>query len=781
MSELPDAGRWRSLEPLLDRLFEAADEERPALAAALGAEHPEHSAELLALAAAGSGAGILDVPVGAFIEHLQQDEDAGLLGTLVGAWRLVSVLGRGGMGIVYLAERAGGDFQQQGALKLLRRGVDTDEVLVRFRRERRILSRLEHRHIARLLDGGATADGRPYLVMEHVPGVPIVAWCDARSASLEERLRLFIDVCGAVAHAHRALVVHRDLKPSNILVTAGGEVKLLDFGIAKLLGAEEDEGPVTHVGGRPMTPRYAAPEQVAGEPITTATDTYALGLILYELLVSASPYRLRGTTDAELERAIVTGEVEPPSARVDDAAAARLAISRQRLRRALRGDLDSIVLKALRREPERRYPSTESLSRDIERYLEGLPVAARPDALAYRARKFVRRHALGTAMAALLLASLLAGLGAVSWQGRQARRERDRAERVSRFLVELFNAPHPLSTGGRDVSAREIVDRGAERIEKELGAEPALQGELAATMALVYLSLGLHERAAHLYERSSAHWERAEGFPGSATLAARVGLANTLVRAGQFERGLALFEETLGAQRRLLGPRHEDTLRTMNDLAFWYGETGRHGDAVPLVREVLRHRQATLGADHYDTLWSANDLAVAYIRVGRGQDAAALLEPAIATWRRTQRRTPDTFLDNLADAYRGLGRVADAHRVMDEVVTHRLQVFGAEHPQTLVAQRNLSLLLTTEGRIGESEALVGRALAGLVKVLRRGSLRDACGAARRGQRALAAGTLRRRRTRARGAARRHGSRPARPPSAHRQQSRRARHLASDAR
>ena len=363
-----------------------------------------------------------------------------VLGQQVGPYRLLDEIGHGGMGTVYLAERADGQFEQQVALKLVRSGVATDEALRRFRLERQILAGLHHPHVARLLDGGVTEDGTPYFVMEYVAGIPIDRYCDEHRLSIAERLRLFCTVCAAVQYAHQNLVVHRDLKPSNILVTDDGQVKLLDFGIARLLDPEARtlSPALTQTGLRLMTPEYASPEQVRGEPVGTASDGYQLGVLLYELLTGHRPYRLPGrllhhierivceemptrpsTAVVQIEEVEVSGDGGTQSITPEQVSRAR-STSIERLRRRLAGDLDNIVLMALRKEPARRYASVGNLEADIQRHLTGLPVRARPDTLVYRATKFVRRNWIGVAATLLVMLSLVAGLTVALWQARIA-------------------------------------------------------------------------------------------------------------------------------------------------------------------------------------------------------------------------------------------------------------------------------------------------------------------------------------------------------------------------
>ncbi|MGH9464902.1 MAG: WD40 repeat domain-containing serine/threonine protein kinase, partial [Thermoanaerobaculia bacterium] len=437
MSDAVEAQRWRRVAELFDSLTGLPAAERSAHLDELGIEDPALRSEVEDLLSEADAVGLLDAPpaevLATLLDELEEAIPEQPVGARIGPYRLVEELGRGGMGVVYLAERVDGQFEQRVALKLVKRGLDTEEVLARFRRERQILARLDHRAIARLFDGGATEDGRPYFAMEHVVGEPITVYCDGRRLSIEERLKLFRRVCEAVHHAHRHLVVHRDLKPSNVLVTAEGDLKLLDFGVAKLLGSgEEGQAPptLTRVGLRAMTPEYAAPEQVLGNPVSTATDVYALGVVLYELLTGRRPYRLGRRFGAEAERTILEVEPERPSAVVEaqpedpDRTAEELArargLSPGGLRRRLTGDLDAIVLTALRKEPERRYGSAQGLGEDLERHLAGEPVTARPEGWAYRAAKFSRRH-----RAALAIVGALLGLGVLGFfveRGRRAAR-----------------------------------------------------------------------------------------------------------------------------------------------------------------------------------------------------------------------------------------------------------------------------------------------------------------------------------------------------------------------
>ena len=415
-------------------------------------------------------------------------------GRRIGPYQIVREIGRGGMGAVYLAERADGIFDKQAALKLLKRGTDTDEILRRFGSERRILARLEHANIARLLDGGTTDDGLPYFVMDYVDGKPITKYADEHQLPVIERLKLFRVVCAAVSYAHQNLIIHRDIKPGNVLVTDKAEVKLLDFGIAKIVqeeGSELEEVTLTKL--RILTPEYASPEQVKGEPVTTVSDVYALGVLLYELLTGSRPYKLKHRSADEITKAICDQEPERPSTSVTTES--EIIDGADKVRRQLRGDLDNIILKALRKEPQRRYISVDQFSEDIRRHLEGLPVRARKETPAYRASKFIQRHKLGVASAVLLLLAVLGGIAATLQQAQVARAQRVIAEERFNEVREMahsvmFDYNDALLTvaGATAVRQRMVKDslKYLDKLAQRAGDDRALQREIASA----YLKMG---------------------------------------------------------------------------------------------------------------------------------------------------------------------------------------------------------------------------------------------------------------------------------------------------
>ena len=467
--------RFQRCEELFHAAVSLADTEREAFLRRSCADDPALRADVERLLAAHARAGSFISSPAIATHRLGADES--WVGRLAGPYRIVREIGRGGMGAVYLAERADGQYEQRVALKVIKRGMDTDQVLARFRAERQILASLDHPNIARLLDGGSTEQGVPFFAMEYIEGEPIDAWTARRALPVEERLRLFLQVCGAVAYAHQRLVVHRDIKPLNILVTADGVPKLLDFGIAKVL-QEGEEVTSTVTGMRLLTPEYASPEQVEGRHATTVSDVYSLGVVLYELLTGRSPYRPRSRTPLDVVEAVRTTDPERPSA----------VSATEKLRRRLRGDLDIILLTALRKEPARRYQSVEQFAADVRRHLDGLPVRARPDTFRYRAGKFVRRNRVPVAAGVLFALTLLGGTAATAYQAREARAAQTRAERrfadvrklANALLFDYHDAIRDLR-GARPVRERMVRDALGylDGLAQESGEDPSLQRELA--------------------------------------------------------------------------------------------------------------------------------------------------------------------------------------------------------------------------------------------------------------------------------------------------------------
>ncbi|MGI8432070.1 MAG: protein kinase domain-containing protein [Chthoniobacterales bacterium] len=547
-----------------------------------------------------------------------------------GPYRTIRELGRGGLGTVYLAARSDATYEKEVAIKLLRRGLDTEDILRRFRNERQILARLEHPNIARLIDGGTTADGLPYFVMEYVAGEPLTTYCNSHNLTTNERLRLFRAVCAAVTYAHQHLVIHRDLKPSNILVTAEGEVKLLDFGIAKLLGADEEAAFRTMTEQQVMTPEYASPEQVRGEAITTASDVYSLGVVLYELLTGAKPYRLTSRSAKELESAITSQAPERPSTVV--------AVNPQSAIRnphSLRGDLDNIVLMALRKEPARRYSSVGQFSEDIRRYLEGLPVVASKDTFVYRARKFVRRHKAGVAAAALVLLALLGGLVTTTWQTRIAQQERDharitqrQAEQMDGFLQNLLRSANPAKMG-KDVKVVQVLDAASKSMDHDLAAEPEVLAQAHESIAFTYGRLGLVQPSEEHIRAALALRRRIHSPDDPATLKTEMWLAGALCNRQEWREAEPLLRHVVAVRSRQNPPDLYWLARTNEVLGAVLSYTNRPEEGLTVLQKAVADLRALRGEGNTDSINALGTLGLARIQAGQLKQAEVDLRRAI--------------------------------------------------------------------------------------------------------------------------------------------------------
>ena len=794
MSDL-DPERWRQIRQLFAAVAELPPAERgrrlaeapPELAAEarslLAADRAGGSQRFEEAIAAGASAVLGDLGEAATASDgtTPAGDGRGLAGLALGPWRLERLLGRGGMAEVWEARRIDGQFEQTVAVKLLKRGMDSEEIVRRFLRERQILARLDHPAIARLFDGGLTPDGRPYFVLERVEGEPITDWCARRELDVPARLRLLIACCEAVAAAHRQLVVHRDLKPSNILVTADAQVKLLDFGIAKLLAEEDGAGEATRAEVRVLTPSYAAPEQILGEPVSTATDVYALGVLAYELLVGRLPHRRSGRHAAELAREVTGETVTRPSTAVLEAGdAERGAVGlaprvRRRLARAFAGDLDTIVMTALRREPERRYASVADFAGDLERFLGGRPISARPDSVGYRARKFVGRHRLAVAAASVAVLSLVAGLLVAVWQADRAEqaaaaaraetvraeRQAARAERVRSFLASIFEVSDPVRARGKEVTARALLDEGVRRVDGELAREPELRGEMLDLLAGLYRKLGALDVAKPLAERALAlraqhhgaesadaarsEWtlgwvlanqgefadarkrlehaiavlDRAEGADSLAAADAREPLVELIFGAEGPAATLPVAQRRLETYRRVLGERDERTARALSDVALILAELDRRGEAEAAYRQSIAVLDSVLPADDPRAAYPHNNLAILLLDIGKPAEAEGEVRRALTIREKSLGADhPETIASRgaLVQTLMGLDRLPEAEREARQALA------GAEGKDLFAATQSraaLGQVLLRQGRHREALPLFEQAIAE-----RRGMLPD---------------------------------------------------------
>ena len=628
-------------------------------------------------------------------------------GAMIGRkYKLLEELGSGGMGVVYLAEQVE-PVKRRVALKIIKLGMDTRQVVARFETERQALAVMDHPNIAKVFDAGATETGRPYFVMELARGIPITDYCDRHKLSTQERLKLVIAVCQAVQHAHQKGVIHRDLKPSNILVVIQDDKpvpKIIDFGIAKATDQRLAQRTLfTEQGQLIGTPEYMSPEQaeMSGLDVDTRTDVYSLGVILYELLSGALPFdarKLRSAGFGEIQKII--RETEPPKAstRLSTLEDTRADIAANRgtdpgsLLKLLRGDLDWITMKAMAKDRTHRYSTASELAADIERHLRHEPVSAGPPSASYRIRKYIRRHKIGVIAAAFVIMAVIIG-GVAATIGfvratraeRVAKQEADRANReaeaatqVSNFLVDLFEVSDPAQARGAKLTALEILERGADRISKKLAGQPLTQARLKATIGRVYDKMGLFDQAA------------------------------------------LFLKEALETRQKELGDDHIDVARTFGALGDVYRKQGKFAEAEPLIKRDVELREKLLGPDHIDVAKSLNTLAVLYENSSRYAEAEPLYQRALAIQEKefgTENPVLTMILTNLAILRAKQGKYAESEPLFQRVLRIEEKELGQDHPQVALAYNNLAIVYKLQKKYAEAEPMYRRALEIQEKVL----------------------------------------------------------------
>ncbi len=736
--------RWRQIESVLDGALELDPElRRPFVDEACGDDEELRSQVMSMLGAGENAAGFLE---GSKPEKLQEvlremaaeaeaEENDPNVDRVMGPYRLIRRLGRGGMGQVYLGVRDDEAFKKYVAVKIIRRGMDTDEILQRFRTERRILASLTHPNIARLLDGGATEDGASYFVMDFVDGVTITKYCDEKRLPVRSRLELFQKVCRAVHYAHQNLIVHRDLKPSNILVTSEGAVKLLDFGIAKFLNPDEAgyTVPVTVTEMRVMTPEYASPEQVRGESITTASDVYQLGILLYELLTGCRPHRFSGERKAEIERIICEREPDRPSTAItrpveDDGITAARDISGlrstpvDRLRKQLTGDLDRIVLMALRKEADRRYQSADQFLEDIKRYLAGLPVQAQSDTWTYRTAKFVRRHRLGVAASTSLafLVVVLSGMAfqfalVTSEQNEKIRIALEKKNQVTDLVLGMFEMSDPEFSRGREITAREILERGAERLDHELLDQPDVKAEMLNTIGTVYMQLGLFEEAEPSVRKALEMRRELYGGQDSEELAQSLyRMALWMEEMGNGEDAKLLHEEALGMRERLFEAPHRDIAASLNDFGvLMISYFGDLEEAELLFRSALEMRLALEGPESKAISETMSNLALVRNELEDYGEAESLYRRALAMQQSVLGEDHPyvaSNLHNLGTLMFDLQSYDEAESMFRQAMSLRETLYGPRHNQVANSMNYLGRTLQMKGLLSQAEPLLRTSL-----------------------------------------------------------------------
>jgi serine/threonine-protein kinase len=710
MNDASNSNDWARIEAIFDEAHELPPGERASfLDEACGTDGVLRR-EVEALLAAADRPGPLDRSLdevaGAIAAEATRPPSAdAALGRRVGPWRLIDDVGAGGMGRVFLAERVEGGYEQRAALKILRWELATPQLVDRFTRERQILARLESPAIARLIDGGVTEDGLPYLAMEYVEGEPIDAWCRNEGADLDRRLDLFVDVAEAVDTAHRNLVVHRDLKPSNILVDREGRVRLLDFGVASIVDEASPDARLTHTRLAPATPSCAAPEQLTGGAITTATDVWALGVLLYELLTDEHPFDLDGPTH-EITARVLGAEIVAPSRRV-----------RGDARRRLRGDLDNIVSRALAREPSERYGSVSRLVDDLRRHRAGLPVSARAATWRYRMAKAIGRHRRAVTAAAVLVVLIASLTGFHTWR---LARERDRAlaeqrkaEEVTAFVQSLFESNDPIRSQGEEISARELLDRGAERIETELVAQPAVAGEMHHVVGQLYSKLGDY-RSAH------DHLERAADLRREALGPYAVPLAESLDQLGTLRQTLDDLDGAIEAQTEALGirRRHPDDpvglARSLNELGLTLSYRGDYEEAERRLREAYDLRIEVSGPNHPSTATVLGNLGLAIKWSGDFDRAEPIYRQVLSIREENPGRMSPEYaisLDNLGVLLGQRGDYEESEECFREALRIRRRILGEDHPDVAMNLNNLATLFRVQGRLDVAEPIYREVLA----------------------------------------------------------------------
>ncbi len=648
-------------------------------------------------------------------------------GTMLGHYRIVEAIGEGGFGTVFRAEQMH-PVQREVALKIIKLGMDTRQIVARFEAERQALARMDHPSIAKVFDAGATETGRPYFVMELVAGVPITEYCDREELPTPERIALFRQVCLAVQHAHQKGVLHRDLKPSNILVTVvDGEPrpKVIDFGIAKALEKPLTDSSLATEAFQVMgTPEYMPPEQAAAQDVDTRADVYSLGIVLYELLTGTPPFaRSKGGLNDLSELLYNIQEVTPPkpSTRVSELGGEIERVARSHgtptssFTRTLRGDLDWIVLRALEKDRERRYATALELADDLTRHLRNEPVLASPPSKTYRLKKFVRRNRLAVGAGAVVAATLLvASIGLALLYSRsvaseaRATRQAETSRRALDFMIAMFEVSDPSQARGETVTAREILDRGADRIDRELADQPEIRSELMAAMAEVYTGLGLYDRAEELLESAAATRRELLGVENPEALRLSTALGVVLTRQSRFAEAETLLRESVARLRGVLGPEHPATLDGLLALSQLLHRRNAYDEAETLAREALDTARRTLGDEHELALAAVNVLGGLYQDTARFEEAEPLCLEGLETRRRTLGEDhPETLiaLADVAELYKLMGRFEEAEALFTQARENVRRVLGDEHPDFLLYRAKGALLLFDQNRLEEAEAV----------------------------------------------------------------------------
>lgn len=766
--------RWERLQDLFSRAVELPESEREAFVTGETGSDKDLRDELLELLACDTGrsTGPLTHALGAAIDATTRDRRKALVGRVVGNYKLVSILGHGGTGTVYLGERADRQYSAQVAVKIVDNATIHGDLGMRFRAERQILASLNHANIARLLDAGETGDGQPYLVMEYVHGEPVDRYCDRQQLDLNARLKLFLEVCNAVQYAHQNLIVHRDLKPANILVTGEGSPKLLDFGIAKLLDTGEAQAMIalTRMNDRLLTPEYASPEQILGRQVTTASDVYALGVVLYELLTGLRPYTVPSSaSQLELERSICISDPQRPSTAVKramesepregESSIASIAMARNsspdRLHKRLLGDIDSIVMRALRKEPQHRYGSVEQLAADVRRYLSREPVVARQGNWLYYSQRFVRRHTFGVTAGALFIVLVIAFAIAMSIQAQRIAAERDKAESesrsaqaVSEFMLDVFSAAEPYNAQGKEITAKELLEKSGRQVRADRGMRPEVRARLLASIGRAFRRSGDPERSLSFLE-DAVHLRRqmpkggglaaAEDMSELAVTLRTLGdldasskvlreamalceqighqksptYATLLMNRGriEFQSGDVLgarrsFEQSLALNRMVRGPNDHEVAVVLLELSAIFAWMDDTAAVERVARQAVDIFRLTAPDLHPDRVLAETRLGEALLMQNHLEEASELFEGSLEKQRvlfGSNSRQVAEVLDSLSKIRRAQGQLEEAEQFGAEALASVVNAIGAEHAYTPYFRTAYATVLMRRGKYSDAE------------------------------------------------------------------------------
>ncbi len=726
-----DKKTWNRIEQLWDEVLELPQRERSDFIARIEASEPEvagHIRELME--ALDESEGFLEQPIqesstALFRKMNQEMHDSGeangsrLIDRQLGSYRILSKIADGGMSSVYLAERADGVFDQKVAIKLMRLGIETPEAEARFYNERQILASLNHPNIAQILDGGVYEDGTPYLVMEYIDGLPLDEYCRKHDLNIDERIRLFLTACDAVRYAHQNLVIHRDLKPNNIFVSKDGHVKLLDFGIAKIL-EDQQSADITRTSQNFLSVDFSAPEQVNNQKITTSTDLYSLGVTLYLLLTDSKPYKLTGASLSEIEQVITSQTVTRPSKKVLQEAGSDDDVSIVKSHyKKLKGDLDNIILKALEKESRHRYRTVDELTADLNNYLNNKPVSARRATRVYYLKKFIERNILLVASTLLIVTLLILSTFISIRQANIAAAERDRAqqeatksEEVAGFLQDLFETGDPFGDG-EDITLAEVIDRGAERITEELSDQPEVQAELMRVIGNVYHSLGNYTAASGLLEQSVEIHETLYESDDPGVAIALNDLGSFLRDKGELERAEALQRRVLSIRRDNLDDESIALAETLNNLAAVLYDSDQYRQSLPYYEEALEIFRANYDEDHPHLAAVTNNLANVYYEFNDFDRAQELYRETLEMDRHLygdEHPYVATSLNNLGRALTDIGKTEEADSVLTLAKKLRINSLGESHPYVAQSYFNLAILKNVEGNYATADSFYTKAL-----------------------------------------------------------------------